>query len=309
MIHTYTIYGGHGAPEAIRVKIAEEGRAYIMKTIKHLSEARGAFLAARNPTARPYDRPPPAAARISFEQHTKLLAGAIELRSYLQYVVTAGPSAQGAARQPAQMQPEQDASARAAAKTPVHDIVYTVDYSKQSGLISITRGGATHGPYLASEIFKRAAAGSGACILAMVAANWGKSALEKCCPKFGQTGHDACKSLKHAWKPGEGLSTCRQDRSGGRTQDGAGLHERHAAKRQRGEDTNAASNSLDEEEEGRVNPAAAEWSMTQQMTTMMAQRPHAPAAEAKKDAAAAGAKAEAEGRILAGSTRWGVPPA
>jgi len=53
VIHVYTTYGEHGAPPAVQDKIEEAGRSYTMKTIKHLGAARGAFLASRNPMARP----------------------------------------------------------------------------------------------------------------------------------------------------------------------------------------------------------------------------------------------------------------
>jgi len=180
------------------------------------------------------------------------------MASFIPYFGTAGPSMPGAARQPAQGAGASRATA-ATRKTKSH----LCSASVCNGFITGMRDGKKQGPYVVAEIARRAMASKGACIEGMMARSWGTAALEACYPHFGQPRHETRGASKHAWEYGS-LSECKSN--GGGEQSGADLSAKRGSKRDRVADekhnynaaklakanaaTNAASNRLDEEDDG-----------------------------------------------------------
>ncbi|KAL3922818.1 MAG: hypothetical protein SGPRY_004428 [Prymnesium sp.] len=80
---TWKLYGGEGSSPHLRERIAEEGREFILASLRRFGQVRHAFVSGKNPKAARYCTETLLAACRRFKQHTAKLAGALAVRGYV----------------------------------------------------------------------------------------------------------------------------------------------------------------------------------------------------------------------------------
>jgi hypothetical protein len=82
---SWRAHGGDNAPPPLKKRLAREGNNFVISVLKHFGTARHAFIAAKNPGARDYDRQAPLEAIERFEGHMNKVRGTTRLAGYVDY--------------------------------------------------------------------------------------------------------------------------------------------------------------------------------------------------------------------------------
>jgi hypothetical protein len=213
--------------------VSREGNSFVIEVIKHYGTARHAFISAKNPGARDYDRHAPLEAIEKFDAHMAKVRGISRLAGYVDYFK--GSDSEGsdddanrkrqsdknkkrkrgdkAADHTSAAAEGRDKKGGAGGAGPDAKTVIKVDMKQ--GLVHGVLRGRKVGPDSVEKMFERAVAGKDACLRGLISQCWGKDAGEAAC-----TRHDD-KPRLHEWKEGPRLKAC-LDESAERPGTGAG---------------------------------------------------------------------------------------
>ena len=201
---TWRLYGGEGASSATIRMLADEGRQYVVDTLRRFGTVRSPAVSGKDPRVAEWALVAPTAAKRAFGRHEAKLAGAVDMEGYTVYLGLGRGGGRGGDRDLPDLGGAREEKKQGGA---VCSVKLDLKVRKAKAFVN----GKHMGDFWIDKVNEGTEAGREACLKGAVAVKWGIEAVKSACSKCreGVEGHEGISSAFHKWKQGKSLKQCR----------------------------------------------------------------------------------------------------